>query len=130
VEIHPDGLRSGLEELAEQVTSIHGIQCSLESSLEAPAVDSFTATQSYRIAKEAVHNAVKHAKAKSIWIRLGTNQNELLSVEDDGIGLNDDNFHEGEGLRIMRHRAGLFGSTIQIYNNPDGGTVVSCKSRT
>jgi signal transduction histidine kinase len=130
VEIHPDGLRSGLEELAEQVTSIHGIQCSFESSLEAPAVDSFTATQLYRIAKEAVHNAVKHAKAKSIWVRLGTNQNELLSVEDDGIGLNDDKFLEGEGLRIMRHRAGLFGSTIQIYNKPAGGTVVSCQSRT
>jgi two-component system CheB/CheR fusion protein len=130
VEIHPDGLRSGLEELAEQVTSIHGIQCSVEASTGAPAVDSFTATQIYRIAKEAVHNAVKHAKARHLWIRLGANENELLSVEDDGSGFVDNKFHEGEGLRIMRHRAGLFGSIIEIYNKPDGGIIVSCRLRT
>jgi len=76
-----------------------------------------------------VHNAVKHAGAKQITIRLAAvNGETVLSVKDDGIGLPSGVVEEskGMGLRIMRYRAGMIGGTLDIHNGLDGGAVVSC----
>jgi two-component system CheB/CheR fusion protein len=98
--------------------------CPVPVFLKAPA----QAAQLYRIAQEAVNNAVKHAGAGEI--RLGLErQGEavLMEIEDDGVGLPD---HakpgKGIGLRVMHHRAQIIGGNLQIGPSPAGGTRVLC----
>jgi two-component system CheB/CheR fusion protein len=91
--------------------------------------DSAVATQLYRIAQEAVMNAIKHASADRIDIRLEKNGGSLtLSVSDDGVGLPEKIPHlEGLGMRLMSHGAALIDAEFRARRNPEGGTVVSCR---
>ena len=79
--------------------------------------------------QESLNNAVKHAEASQIRVSLTIEQDHgLLEIIDNGIGipLNLEN-SAGLGLRIMKHRCGLFDGEITI--NPDGecGTLVRCR---
>jgi signal transduction histidine kinase len=87
----------------------------------------FLATQRYLIAVEAVHNAVKHAQAQAIEIRIEVKNGLRLCVQDDGVGLGESGHTmRGMGLRIMRHRAAQIGATLRLESPPDGGTRVTC----
>jgi signal transduction histidine kinase len=92
-------------------------------------LDNFTATHLYRIAQEAVNNAIKHGKAQRIEMSLtGENEDVRLKVLDNGIGIGDERGSgPGMGLRIMDYRAGLIGAAVQVAPSSDGGTLVSCK---
>ena len=74
------------------------------------------ATHLYRIAQEAITNAVRHGKARSINIRLDSTADEIiLTIIDDGIGLPENARNgEGLGLRIMAYRASMIGATFNI----------------
>jgi signal transduction histidine kinase len=86
------------------------------------------ATQLYRIAQEAVTNAVKHAVATRINIHLVKYGSEVtLAVTDDGIGFSDKPPTEGLGLHLMRHGAELIGATVDVRRNDVGGTIATCK---
>jgi two-component system CheB/CheR fusion protein len=126
IEIDSHGLCPALEELADRTQKTYDIQCTVECSRPAAALDNFTATHLYRIASEAIHNAVKHASAKRMWIQLTDGSQVTLSVRDDGVGIRSGRAAEGEGLRIMRHRAGLIGATISLLAAEGGGTIVTC----
>jgi signal transduction histidine kinase len=78
----------------------------------------------YRIVQEAVSNAVKHGKARNIRIRL---TKDALIITDDGKGLHAPAKGEGMGLRIMRYRAEMTGSTLKIANRRGKGVVVTCQ---
>lgn len=82
----------------------------------------------YRIAQEAVHNAIRHGKAKNVVIRLYEDAGRgTLSIEDDGVGLREvDSNHQGMGLNIMRYRAGIIRGTLEITRRDQRGTVVTC----
>jgi signal transduction histidine kinase len=87
------------------------------------------ATHLYRIAQEAIANAVRHGKARYINIRLDSTNNEtVLTVIDDGIGLPENARNgDGLGLRIMAYRASMIGATFNIERlSSSGGTRVSC----
>jgi signal transduction histidine kinase len=85
----------------------------------------------YRIAQEAVRNAVKHAQATRIELRLAANEHELvLGVHDNGIGLPARPYPQtGLGLKIMQYRVGAIGGSIVIQNQPQGGTAIVCTAR-
>jgi signal transduction histidine kinase len=85
--------------------------------------------QLYRIAQEAVTNAVKHAQAKKITIVLSKCENTLhLIITDDGNGLALlANNTRGMGLCSMRYRARALGGDLNIDSTPNQGTTVSCK---
>jgi signal transduction histidine kinase len=134
IEISASGLRAALEELAENTRKIYGLQCQLEvgqppldiDALLDASMEAFLATHLYKIAREAVHNAVQHAAAKRIWIELTASpENISLLIRDDGRGMGQ-NQPEGVGLRIMRHRAGLIGASLAIRPASEGGTIVTC----
>src|SRR5262249_8702852 len=126
VDIDTHGLRVALDELAERTRKTYDVECTFECSDNLPLMESFTATHLYRIAREAVHNAVKHAKAKRILIQLANGGELALTIRDDGLGIDASRTTEGDGIRIMRHRAELIGATFSIRRLDERGTVASC----
>jgi signal transduction histidine kinase len=89
--------------------------------------DKTIALNLYRIAQEAVCNALRHSKAQRIEIKLSEAGEEYrLSVEDNGIGfpIQSKKTSVTLGLRSMRSRADLIGAEMEIRKNPDGGSVI------
>jgi PAS domain S-box-containing protein len=86
-----------------------------------------SAIQLFRIAQEAVHNALTHAKAKTIIVRLATvNGHLILTVHDDGAGLSPNaDRSPGMGFRIMRYRAGMVGGKLDVSSKPNAGVLVT-----
>lgn len=129
LKIDAHGLQFALSKLAQGTAVTHGIACTLECSRPVALHDGFTANELYLIAREAVHNAVKHGRPGSILIRLESSQGLLLQIRDDGVGIagaTGERAQEGFGLRIMRYRARLIGATLKVARGANGGTVVTC----
>jgi PAS domain S-box-containing protein len=83
----------------------------------------------YRIAQEAVANAIKHSGAKRIEIRLRVDPKAVeLSVSDDGCGMDKTGTgRKGLGCQTMRDRAASIGATLNLKTEPGGGTKVVCQ---
>jgi signal transduction histidine kinase len=128
-ELEADGLMVALQGLAENVTERFSINCVFDGEESVRIQESTVATQLYRIAQEAVTNAVKHAVATRIDIRLVRRGREVtLAIIDDGIGFSDELARaEGLGLRLMRYGAALIGATVNVRRNDRGGTIAMCK---
>ena len=128
VEVDAEGLRSALSELAARVAEQYGIRCDFQCAGAVEMSDNFQATHLYRIAQEAVNNAIKHGQASRIDISLtGVDEGISLKVLDDGIGISLQRPPgPGMGLQIMDYRASLIGATVQVAPGPDGGTLVNC----
>ena len=126
VECDAEGLMSALLDLSELTEETHGITCRFECDEVVNVPDNFTATRLYRIAKEAVHNAVKHAQPDEIVISLSNERALTLQVRDDGCGMTIDSDDGGNGIRIMRHRCKMIGGELDIQPGKNGGTVVTC----
>jgi PAS domain S-box-containing protein len=125
-----DGLQAALDGLSRDTESLHGLRCIFESSGRIAVPNANTATQLYYVAREAVRNAVRHAGAKSVTIGLEADERRLLlTVWDDGKGIEPRNVRRGMGTQIMQYRAGLIGATLDIRPARNGGTVVVCLLR-
>jgi signal transduction histidine kinase len=86
----------------------------------------FVAGHLYRIAQEAVNNAVKHARAQHIVIRLKRSDEALiLEVADDGTGLTRK--RRGLGLGVMQHRAAVIGAELKVTSKRDAGVTIVCR---
>ncbi len=80
----------------------------------------------YRIAQEALHNVVKHAKATQARVYLRLDGTVQLSIEDNGCGFIPDLVPPDHlGLKIMQERAALARAEISIYSEPGEGTQIS-----
>lgn len=124
-----DGLQTGLAELASRTNALGGVSCRFESPEPVVVADRAVAGQVFRLAQEAVNNALKHAKARRITIRLETVDSRLkLEISDDGAGLPKPNGagEKGLGLGIMRHRAGAIGAELTIRSKRGEGVIVTC----
>jgi signal transduction histidine kinase len=130
-ELEAEGLMVALQGLAENTAERFKITCVVEGAdgVSVPVRDSAMATQLYRIAQEAVTNAVKHAAAQRIDIRLARDDRELtLTIADDGTGFPHQMPQpEGLGLRLMSHGAALIGADFDVRRNGRIGTIVTCK---
>jgi two-component system, NarL family, sensor kinase len=99
---------------------------------DAGAVLDGAATQAlYRVAQEATHNVLKHARASRLWFRLGADGGVVtLSVLDDGVGPPDEATlaaSGGLGLASLRHRLAAVGGSLRLSARPGGGTVVEAR---
>jgi signal transduction histidine kinase len=122
------GLESALEELASSTARLTGISCSFVCPGPAPNLESTSSIHLFRIAQEAVSNALKHGHAKSVVIALDTGDDACsLRVSDDGVGFVPSvTERKGMGLSIMRYRARMIGGDLEIQPNAPIGTVVAC----
>jgi signal transduction histidine kinase len=129
VEREPDGLMSALLQLASSVESVHGVVCRFVCPRPVLLTNHQSASQIYRIAQEALTNAVKHGKSTAILLSLESSDKELvLRVTDDGVGFpeNPERVPTGSGLRIMKYRAAAMGATLSVKSIPPKGTEVLC----
>ncbi len=128
VDLAADGLMTALREYAANVESLFDIACDFKCDEPVLVHNEAVATHLYRVAQEAVSNAVKHGRARGIEIGMAANEGRpVLTVKDDGVGLPADaGGSPGMGMRIMRYRAGMIGADLDIRRHPDGGTIVEC----
>lgn len=133
VQIDAEGLRSALEELAATTDAQNNISCRLECSGPVVMPNNITALHLYRIAQEAVNNALKHSQADQIRISLRQSADKIiLAVSDNGVGVDvdgtdaSDRKGQGMGLRTMQYRAGMIGGTMRVERQAEGGMLVSC----
>jgi signal transduction histidine kinase len=121
------GLVVALEALAQSVSRMHGVNCNFRLEGDAVGENEIVATHLYRIAQEAISNAINHGKAKDIALSLMADGGRLtLRIIDDGIGIPDVPAKTGMGLAVMRYRARLSGGELRIDRLEEGGTRISC----
>ena len=126
VDVDAAGLIIALQDLVDR--EIWRTPCQLEAKPSFRIEDDAAAAHLYRIAREAVINANKHAQARVIVVKLERIRKEMvLRVIDDGIGLPKDvKPQQGLGFHIMNYRAQLMGGRLEIDSVQTGGTCVSC----
>lgn len=124
----PDGLMIALRELAAQTTELFQVRCDFNCPRAVFIEDSSLAAHLYRIAQEAVNNALKHGKPQCINIQLRRQRGKfLLVVADDGKGIGEiPPQRQGLGLHIMQYRAGLVRGALTVRPRSDRGTEVIC----
>jgi PAS domain S-box-containing protein len=126
LDVDAAGLVNALQDLVDR--EIWRTPCRLEVKPSFRIEDDAAAAHLYRIAREAVINANKHAQARKIIVKLGRSRREMvLHVIDDGVGLsNERKLKQGLGLHIMNYRAQLMGGRLEIDSPKNRGTRVSC----
>lgn len=128
VHMEPDSLIPALQQICQDVREQKNIACKLQAQQEITIQNPEHALHLYRIAGEAVKNAVKHSRCSNITIKLTlTKTDTILEVIDNGIGIShDSNNSPGMGLQIISYRASLIGATLEILSNETGGTTIAC----
>jgi signal transduction histidine kinase len=126
VDVDAVGFIGALEDLVDR--EMWRTPCRLEVEPSFELENDMVAGHLYRIAREAVINANKHAGAREIVIAAKTWRNGIvLRVIDDGVGIQSaGNGSRGLGFHIMHYRAGLMGGTLKIETPEKGGTCVAC----
>jgi two-component system CheB/CheR fusion protein len=127
IELTASGLKNALRDLAAGVCANSGIKCHVKIARGVEVPDDTVALHLYRVAQEAVTNAVKHSGAKNILITLDRNKTHTcVSVQDDGKGLVVRKRGKGLGLHMMRYRANALGGELKIELRRTGGTDITC----
>lgn len=148
------GLPAALRRLIEEVQQMVGVRCALRVPEMWFSLPDFPALMLFRIAQEALNNALKHGQGRAIEIVLelenrveaeppgfavghetglepapGVFRPRLLrlTVRDAGPGLPESTPDEGDGLRIMRYRAQLIGAQLAVRSTPGHGCTVTCE---
>lgn len=129
IELEEGLLAGGLEQLAAATCESSRIRCKFTCSHPDPVFESRVSMHLYRIAQEAVGNAMRHSAANRIRITLAQKNGETaLRIEDDGTGLPAKAGQTmGMGLRTMRYRAELIGGKLEIGPGGKCGTRVVCR---
>jgi signal transduction histidine kinase len=129
IELTASGLKNALRDLAATACQNTGTKCHFRAGRGVRVHDDTAALHLYRVAQEAVTNAVKHSGAKNILISLDHDETHVcVSVEDDGKGFTvGKKRRKGLGLHMMRYRANALGGELKIERRKTGGMHVMCK---
>ena len=130
VHVDDTGFSVALNELASKTSRLTGVSIVIQERGQIQIDKPKVAMHLYRIAQEAVANAVRHGRAREVVIKLNRQGDVLeLRLEDNGVGIATDNslLGVGMGLRTMRYRAQSVGATFEITPRSGGGTCVCCR---
>ncbi len=127
------GLQGAIAELVDSTTNLGRVQARFVCPAPVRVKDTETAVHLYRIAQEAVGNALKHARATEIEVKLVQRAGAVvLSVSDDGQGMPaapQKNASHGVGLQVMQHRAATIGAALTVDSKRGRGVTVTCTLR-
>jgi two-component system CheB/CheR fusion protein len=123
--VRADELPEALKKLTE--TAGTEISFELDGNGTCGISDDNAASHLYRIAQEAINNAIRHGKASRIKVLLQALQDQVrLEVSDNGNGFHPSTNGDGVGLRTMEYRVQLMNGVLQIEPMPEGGTTIRC----
>lgn len=122
------GLMEALAYLVHVTQSVGKVRCRFHCRRPVLVADSGLAEHLYRIAQEAVSNALKHGQPDLIEVTLSQSRGAIrLRVSDNGRGLPRIRKQtEGMGLHVMRHRTNTVGGTLSIDSHPGRGVTIEC----
>jgi len=128
VAAEPLGLVSALKKWANEVEELFHIDCTFRCAKPLHIHDANLATHLYRIAQEAVNNAIRHGKSRNIVIGLSAKTGAgTLTIQDDGDGFPKKQASPpGVGLSIMNYRADMVGGSLKVQPNEGRGITVTC----
>lgn len=130
VNLERGGLKDALEGLAAHAAEVYGVQivCTHRIAAAQP-LDAELANHLYRIAQEAVGNAVRHGQARSIRLHLHVARAKVrLAITDDGAGLPTDAMDAaGMGLKTMSYRARMLGGEVRFERADPNGLRIICE---
>jgi PAS domain S-box-containing protein len=120
------GLEFALQDLTTQLANMAGVairwRCKGGALLR---LDETVANHVYRVAQEAISNALRHSGARSIDVALDVKPDRVtLRVTDDGCGVCEHDGSRGIGLKIMQYRAGIVGGTVTVRPRQPSGLEV------
>jgi len=128
VELESNDLGVALKNLGLSMKRLFAISCVVRCQQPVLLADKTVATHLYRIAQEAISNAIHHGKAARVWIHLIWKKNRLtLRIRDNGSGFSKRRgFKEGIGMRSMKYRAQAIGGSLTVESKRGDGTTVAC----
>lgn len=130
VSVRHRGLAGGLKLLAETISKDFRVKTTCAVDAEVRSKDPEVEANLYRIAQEAVNNAIRHGKPSHILISLKqlTTTHAAIEVRDNGSGMKlKQKKPNGIGLRVMRYRSDLIGGDLTIRAAPKHGVQVTCR---
>jgi PAS domain S-box-containing protein len=121
-------LKTALESLAMNISQNCRVKSVVKANGTSSAISAPVSAQLYRIAQEAMRNALEHGAAREVLIQLTFGpEHMVLTVQDDGKGFDGKANGHGMGLRIMRYRAQCIGGSCEVHAGPSQGTIVHCR---
>jgi len=129
VSLESNGLMSALQELANSVGQMFRVECGFKCPKPVLIGDNAVATHLYRIAQEAINNAINHGRAKRVEVELCRVEPGLLrlTITDWGKGFaKEAPSNGGMGLQSMKYRANMLGASLDVRNSDGKGVRVVC----
>ena len=128
VELERNDLGVALKQLGSSMERLFPVSCVVRCQQPVLLADKTVATHLYRIAQEAISNAIHHGKAARVWIHLIWKKDRLtLRIRDNGSGFSKRRgFKEGIGMRSMKYRAQVIGGSLTVESKRGVGTTVAC----
>jgi len=131
-ELYTIGLESAIEELSRQFTDERNLQCRFEATDEPKPLSEHIKIRLYRSVRELLINVLKHAKARTVDIKVFRVDNDIkITVEDDGKGFDVSRLNEitktksgGLGLLSIRERLSYLGGKLDIQSRHGHGTKI------
>lgn len=117
------GLPAALKEVCRQIGGQHRVEIELQTAEPCPTLSEDVSLCFYRVAQEALNNAVKHSRSERVKVRLDSSQNRIrLQVRDFGVGFDPASKADGLGLATMQERLRIVGGTLSIKSSAGKGT--------
>jgi len=130
INLESNGLDTALRELTRNTSKMYDMDIHFRGDQDQDVIDSPSAVHLYRIAQEAINNAVKHGNPTAIDVALSTYEDYItLRIKDNGKGFSESQTKgDGMGIRIMHFRANIIGGNLEINTEKSAGTEIICNA--
>ena len=127
IELEKHGLISALSELCDNTETLWETPCRLHTQITHMPLDKSVALHLYRIAQEAITNAIRHGEADKIDVILSEMPEHFeMEIRDNGCGM-PDKIQPGLGTSIMQYRSNLIGAEHYVLSKKDAGVSIICR---